>query len=74
MLRKLRRLRRLLGPDPDAARQGLAALGVALVASFFAGLTLGSIEGTLEELPGLLVLIPAAIGMRGRSSAPSGAA
>ncbi|MBA3303397.1 MAG: magnesium transporter [Actinomycetota bacterium] len=65
MLRKLRRLRRLLGPDPDAARQGLAALGVALVASFFAGLTLGSIEGTLEELPGLLVLIPAAIGMRG---------
>src|SRR5262249_57613103 len=30
-----------------------------------AGLVLGSITGTLEELPGLLVLVPAAIGMRG---------
>jgi mgtE-like transporter len=30
-----------------------------------AGLVLGSITGTLEKLPGLLVLIPAAVGMRG---------
>lgn len=30
-----------------------------------AGLTLGAMTGTLEELPGLLVLVPAAIGMRG---------
>ena len=28
-------------------------------------LTLGSITGTLEFLPGLLVLIPASVGMRG---------
>ena len=28
-------------------------------------MTLGSITGTLEALPGLLVLVPAAIGMRG---------
>ena len=30
-----------------------------------AGLTLGSITHTLDALPGLLVLVPAAIGMRG---------
>ncbi|MDQ4133429.1 MAG: magnesium transporter [Actinomycetota bacterium] len=30
-----------------------------------AGLTLGAITGTLEKLPGLMVLVPAAIGMRG---------
>jgi mgtE-like transporter len=30
-----------------------------------AGVTLGTIQHTLEQLPGLLVLIPAAIGMRG---------
>jgi mgtE-like transporter len=54
-----------LWPDATAARQSLAALGVGLLASFVAGLVLGSITGTLESLPGLLVLIPAAIGMRG---------
>jgi mgtE-like transporter len=35
------------------------------VASLVAGLTLGAISDTLEELPGLLVLVPAAIGLRG---------
>jgi mgtE-like transporter len=55
----------LLGPDPAAARQSLAALTVGLLASLGAGLTLGSISETLEELPGLLVLVPAAIGLRG---------
>ena len=34
-------------------------------AGFVAGLILGSITGTLELLPGLLVLIPASVGMRG---------
>jgi mgtE-like transporter len=34
-------------------------------AGFVAGLVLGSITGTLEKLPGLLVLIPASVGMRG---------
>ncbi len=64
-LRSLGRLRALLGPDPAAARQSLTALSVGLLASFVAGFTLGSMAGTLEALPGLLVLIPAAIGMRG---------
>ena len=38
---------------------------VGLAASLIAGLTLGGITGTLERLPGLLVLIPAAIAVRG---------
>jgi mgtE-like transporter len=59
------RLRALLGPDGADVRQSLVALGISLVASLVAGLTLGAIRGTLEELPGLLILIPAAIGLRG---------
>jgi mgtE-like transporter len=46
-------------------RQGLAALTLSTLASFVAGLTLGHITDTLTQLPGLLVLIPAAVGMRG---------
>lgn len=63
--RPLQRLVSLLGPDLAGARQSLVALAVSLLASFVAGLTLGSIEATLVALPGLLVLVPAAIGMRG---------
>jgi mgtE-like transporter len=61
----VRRFVALLGPDTAGARQSLAALGVSLVAAFFAGLALGGMEATLERLPGLMVLVPAAIGMRG---------
>jgi mgtE-like transporter len=46
-------------------RQGFVALVVASLGNLVAGLTLGSITGTLERLPGLMVLVPAAIGMRG---------
>jgi mgtE-like transporter len=59
------RLSALLGPDPAGVVQGLGALTLGLVASLVAGLTLGSITSTLERLPGLLVLVPAAIGLRG---------
>jgi mgtE-like transporter len=59
------RFRGLLGPDTAAARQALSALTLGLLASLAAGLTLGGIHETLEDLPGLLVLVPAAIGMRG---------
>lgn len=55
----------LLGPDPAGVVQGLGALSLGLLASLVAGLTLGSITDTLERLPGLLVLVPAAIGLRG---------
>ncbi|CAB4759229.1 unannotated protein [freshwater metagenome] len=60
-----RRLVDLLGPTGDATRQSLVALGVNSCTSFAAGAVLGSITGTLELLPGLLVMIPAAIGLRG---------
>lgn len=63
--RTVRRFIALLGPDTAGARQSLVALAVSLLASFVAGLTLGKIEATLVALPGLLVLVPAAIGMRG---------
>jgi mgtE-like transporter len=46
-------------------RQGLAALAISTLAGFVAGLTLAHITGTLAALPGLLVLIPAAVGMKG---------
>jgi mgtE-like transporter len=46
-------------------RQGLVALTLSTAAGFLAGLTLAHITGRLERLPGLLVLIPAAVGMRG---------
>src|SRR5438132_12583924 len=59
------RARAILGSDAASVRQGLAALLVSSGGDLLAGLTLGAITHTLEALPGLLVLIPAAIGMRG---------
>ncbi|HEX9969102.1 MAG TPA: magnesium transporter, partial [Acidimicrobiales bacterium] len=59
------RLDSALGPNAAGARQGLAALLVSSAGDLLAGLTLGAITHTLEALPGLLVLVPAAIGMRG---------
>ncbi len=64
-LRPLARLRALLGPDAAGTRQSLTALGLSTLTSLAAGITLGAITGTLERLPGLLVLVPASIGMRG---------
>jgi mgtE-like transporter len=63
-----RRARRLFGywrAERRTLRQGLVALVLSTAASFVAGLTLAHINGTLASLPGLLVLIPAAVGMRG---------
>jgi mgtE-like transporter len=58
-------LRGLLGPDPTGARQSLIALMISSLTATIAGLLLAGFTGRLEELPGLLVLVPAAIGMRG---------
>ena len=55
--------RRLL-PGPDA-RQGLVALVLNSSTSLVAGAVLGSLTTTFERRPGLLVLVPAAIGLRG---------
>jgi mgtE-like transporter len=59
------RLRAAVGSDAAGLRQALAALLVSSGGDLLAGLTLGAITGTIEALPGLLVLVPAAIGMRG---------
>jgi mgtE-like transporter len=64
-LRFVRRFRALVRADPAGVRAGFVALLLSSGGDLLAGLTLGSITGTLEQLPGLLVLVPAAIGMRG---------
>jgi mgtE-like transporter len=63
--RRARRLWDYWRAEQRTFRQGLVALLLSTAAAFVAGLTLGSITGTLEALPGLLVLIPALVGMRG---------
>lgn len=59
------RVRDDLRSDAAAIRQALAALLVSSGGDLIAGLTLAGLSHQLELLPGLLVLIPAAIGMRG---------
>ena len=51
--------------EAETLRQGLVANLVSAGGSLVAGVALGAITGTLTKLPGLLVLVPAAIGMRG---------
>lgn len=60
-----RRFVALVGRQRTNFRQGFAALMVSSVGDLAAGLALGFMTGTLERLPGLIVLVPAAIGMRG---------
>ena len=63
--RVVARLVALVRADPAGVRAGLGALLVSAATGLVAGVTLGSITGTLDELPGLLLLVPAAVGMRG---------
>jgi mgtE-like transporter len=63
--RRARRLWAYWRAEQRTLRQGLVALVLSTLAGFVAGLTLSSITHTLSILPGLLVLIPAAVGMRG---------
>ena len=55
----------MLGPDSVGMRQSLVALTFSSLTAVVAGGFLAGMTGTLERNPGLLVLIPAAIGMRG---------
>ncbi|MDZ4827996.1 MAG: magnesium transporter [Actinomycetota bacterium] len=55
----------LLRADPSGVRAGFVALLISTATGLVAGLVLGSITGTLEKLPGLIILVPAAVGMRG---------
>ena len=54
-----------LTEEKESLRQGFAALFLSSVGELVAGVVLAGISGTLDELVGLAVLIPAAIGMRG---------
>ena len=58
-------LARLLGPDPRGVAQALGALCVLAVTSVIAGVVLGRSHERLADLPGLLLLVPAAIALRG---------
>jgi mgtE-like transporter len=63
--RVTRRATALLRTDPVGVRTGFVALLLSTAAGLVAGIVLGSITGTLVALPGLIVLAPAAIGLRG---------
>ena len=63
--RRAQRLWAYWRAEQRTLRQGLVALALSTLAGFVAGLTLAHITGTLQELPGLIVLIPAAVGMKG---------
>ena len=63
--RRSARVRDLLGPDSVGIRQSLVALAFSSLTAVVAGGFLAAMTGTLERYPGLLVLVPAAIGMRG---------
>jgi mgtE-like transporter len=55
----------LVRADRPGVRAGFVALLISTGTGLIAGLTLGSITGTLERLPGIMILVPAAVGMRG---------
>jgi mgtE-like transporter len=63
--RRARRLWDYLRSERRTLRQGFVALLVSTGAALVAGVTLSSISKTLLALPGLIILIPAANGMRG---------
>jgi len=63
-----RRAQRLLGywrSERRTLRQGAVAVTLSTGTGFIAGLTLAHLTSTLEAIPGLIVLIPAATGMKG---------
>lgn len=65
LARRSRRVLRYWRSETRTLRQGMVALTLSTIAGFGAGLTLAHLTGTLADLPGLLVLIPAAVGIRG---------
>jgi mgtE-like transporter len=54
-----------LTEEKESLRQGFAALFLSSTGELVAGIALAGIAGIMNELVGLAVLIPAAIGMRG---------
>lgn len=71
-----RRAKRLVGywrSERRTLAQGLVALTLSTLAAFVAGLTLSAFESRLRVVPGLVILIPASVGMRGVISGATGA-
>ena len=54
-----------LTEEKESLRQGFVGLFLSSTGELVAGIALAGIAGILDELVGLAVLIPAAIGMRG---------
>ncbi len=65
MLRLARRWRTVIGRDQRAYRDSFVALVLSAITSLVAGVTLATTTDTLEELPGLLLLVPAALAVKG---------
>jgi mgtE-like transporter len=63
--RRARRLWDYWRSEQRTLRQGFVALLLGSLTALVAGITLASITDTLQELPGLLILVPAVLGMRG---------
>ena len=64
-LRLARRWRAVIGRDQRAYRDSFVALVLSAITSLVAGVTLATTTDTLEELPGLLLLVPAALAVKG---------
>jgi mgtE-like transporter len=62
----------LLGPAVGDASQSLGALALSATTSLITGFTFAAVTDTLETFPGLLLFIPAAIGLRGNVFGPLG--
>ena len=62
----------LLGPARGDAGQSLVALMLSATTSLITGFTIAGFESTLREFPGLLLFIPATIGLRGNLFGPLG--
>src|SRR5215218_8316815 len=65
MLRGFRRILAYWRAERRTISQGFVGMATASIGSLAAGITLGSITGTLEALPGLIVLVPAAVSLQG---------
>ena len=61
----VRRVVRHWVAERATVRQSLTALTIGISVTLVAGIVLGAMERLLAETPGLLVLVPSAIGMRG---------
>lgn len=62
----------LLGPGGGDATQSLGALALSATTSLITGFTFAAVTDTLRTFPGLLLFIPAAIGLRGNVFGPLG--